>query len=379
MDSIAILEPGDHRLEKLRNADGKLYFYDLGATRHPSYSVGGVLVHNSSILKNSTGKIKNKLVDSYSRTPYRLACTATPAPNDHTELGTHSEWLSVKKETDMLNTYFVHDSGDTSKWRLRGHSSGDFWDWVAQWGVCISKPSDIGGDDTGYDLPTIDIVRHIVEVDANDAPDGFLFNPSGLSATSIHEEKRLTCDARCDKVAELLADHDGPCIIWCDTNYEADALIDRIKDAIEIRGSHSEKLKEERLLAFSSGEARILITKPSVAGFGMNWQHCSRQIFAGLSFSFESFYQAVRRCWRFGQTKPVRVDIVLADSESAITSAIARKESDHMLMRSGMAAAMRNASLAQLGIAADRGKKIYEPSSPIVLPSFLMESNSVAS
>lgn len=338
----------------------------------------GVVLDESSVLKNSAGKIKKQLVETYSRTPYRLACTATPAPNDHMELGSHAEFLGICQREDMLSKYFVHDGSDTSKWRLRGHAAKHFWEWVATWAVCISKPSDVGGDDTGYDLPPLDVRRHIVEVDTNDAPNGYLFNPSGLTATSIHEEKRLTCDARCDRVAELLSGHTGSAVIWCDTNYESDALLQRI-NAVEIRGTDKEATKEERLIAFANGEDPVLITKPSVAGFGMNWQHCNRQIFAGLSYSFESYYQAVRRCWRFGQTQPVVVDIVLADSESAITSAVARKETDHLVMRSEMAKAMRDATVAELGIVADRGKSAYQPSVSINVPSFLSMESSRAS
>ena len=331
----------------------------------------GVVLDESSILKNALGKTKKLLVQSYRQTPYRLACTATPSPNDHIELGSHAEFIGVCEREDMLSKYFVHDGSDTSKWRLRGHAVKHFWSWVATWAVCIGKPSDIGGDDDGFSLPPLDIQRHIVAVDQRTDVDGLLFNVAGISATTIHEEKRLTCDSRCDKVAELVSDIDRPVVIWCDTNYESDALMKRMPEATEIRGTHNEKTKEERLNSFASGETKKLITKPSVAGFGMNWQHCNHQVFAGLSYSFEAYYQAVRRCWRFGQERSVNVDIVLAESESALQSAIANKETDHRLMQSGMAAAMKTATWKQIGL--DTGKVQYEKGHDMNLPSFLGE------
>ena len=332
----------------------------------------GVVLDESSILKNYVGKTKRRLIESYARTPYRLACTATPAPNDHMELGTHAEFLGICEREDMLSKYFVHDGSDTAKWRLRGHAVKHFWEWVATWAVCIGKPSDIGGSDEGFELPDLNINRHVVTVDHDKPVGDLLFNVAGLSATTIHEEKRLTCEYRCRKVAELVKD-DRTVVIWCDTNYEADELKQVVGDCIEVRGSHSESHKEEFLQAFSDGGAKRLITKPSVAGFGMNWQHCSHQVFAGLSYSFESYYQAVRRCWRFGQTRPVDVDIVLADSESALQSAVANKESDHRLMQTEMAHAMRSATMREIGI--DSGKIVYSAGIDAELPAFIGESH----
>jgi len=331
----------------------------------------GVVLDESSILKNALGKTKRLLVESYQQTPYRLACTATPSPNDHIELGSHAEFLGVCEREDMLSKYFVHDGSDTSKWRLRGHAVKHFWEWVASWAVCLSKPSDIAGSDDGFDLPKLNVERHMVSVDQTSPVEGLLFNVSGISATTIHEEKRLTCNARCDKVAELVTGKTDPVVIWCDTNYESDALMERLPDAVEIRGTHSEKAKETMLSAFADSEAKTLITKPSVAGFGMNWQHCNHQVFAGLSYSFEAYYQAVRRCWRFGQKRPVTVDIVLAESESALQSAVANKESDHRLMQAEMANAMKSATMKEIGL--DKGKAVYEVGESINLPSFLGE------
>ena len=309
--------------------------------RFDSRQFGGVVLDESSILKNYTGKMKKLLVESYSDVRFKLACTATPAPNDHMELGTHSEFLGICDRVDMLSKYFTHDSADTSKWRLKRHGESDFWQWVSTWGICLASPADVGGNDDGYNLPDLIVDRHTVSVDEGSTATGMLFNTHGLSATNIHEEKRLTCEARMDKAVELTCRFDGPCIVWCDTNYESDVLRERLPNAVEIRGNDSEKVKESKLNSFSTGESRVIITKPSISGFGMNWQHCSHQVFAGLSYSFEAYYQAVRRSWRFGQDKPVYVDIVLADSESGIQSAISRKETDFEVMRSGMAAAMK--------------------------------------
>lgn len=329
----------------------------------------GVVLDESSILKNYTGKTKRQLIESYARTPYRLACTATPAPNDHMELGNHSDFLGIMPSNEMLSRWFINDTMKAGGYRLKKHGQSDFWRWVASWSVCISRPSDIGGSDDGFALPRLTVNRHIVTADERDAPCGMLFNTSGISATTIHEEKRLTCEARAAKAAEIVNSTDEPFLVWCDTNYEADSLKEKISDCLEVRGSDSEKAKEDAFIAFTTGEAKRLITKPTVAGFGMNWQHCRREVFAGLSYSFEQYYQAVRRCWRFGQSSEVIVDIVLADSESAVESAIASKEADHKLMQTGMSDAMRSATLAELTGELIRDE--YMPSVTFELPHFL--------
>lgn len=330
----------------------------------------GVVLDESSILKGMNSSTRKQLKDAYAGIRYRLACTATPAPNDHMELGNHAEFLGICEPVDMLNRYFVHDSGDTSKWRLRGHAEADFWNWVSQWAICISKPSDIGGSDDGYVLPEMKIYRYHVTAD-NEVPlTGMLFNSSGISATTIHEEKRLTNTARCRKAAEIAKSTKGAVIIWCDTNYEADELIKYLPKAVEVRGD--DKDKESKLLNFADQKFRILISKPSIAGFGMNYQHCNTQIFAGLSYSFESYYQAVRRSWRFGQKKPVNVHIVIADSDSSIESAIARKESDHAVMQSGMSKAMSKSNGIEIN--SDIVKQRYVCNVKMKVPSFLKGS-----
>lgn len=330
---------------------------------------GGVVLDESSILKGMTGKIREMLTERYKQTRFKLACTATPAPNDCMELGNHAEFLGVCDAVDMLNRFFYHDSGDTSKWVLMPHGEKDFWRWVSQWAICIGKPSDIGGDDSGFDLPELRVHRHIVEADNATAPDGYLINVSGLTATTIHEEKRMTCNARCSKAADIVRSVDGHCVVWCDTNYEADELVGMLPDAVEVRGADKSSDKESKLAGFSAGNIQTLISKPSIAGMGMNWQHCQAMVFAGLSYSFEEYYQAIRRCWRFGQKKPVDVHIVLADSENAINSAIARKQSDFDAMRCGMAEAMRECTLEEFGLR--EGKRLYVGDKSFGLPSFL--------
>lgn len=329
----------------------------------------GVVLDESQILKGLTSKTREMLTERYAGLRFKLACTATPAPNDHTELGNHAEFLGVCASVDMLNRYFYHDSGNTSDWVLMGHAKKEFWSWVAQWAVCISTPSDIGGDDTGYILPELNVVRHIVEAPLESSDPNYLFNAKGISATSIHEEKRITNEARSKKSAEIVASVHGPCIVWCDTNYEADELKKLIPEAIEVRGSLSDKEKERLLFGFSNNEFRVLISKGSIAGVGMNWQHCNNMVFAGLGYSFETYYQSVRRCWRFGQTRPVNVHIVLAETEGAINSAISRKESDFAAMRCGMSEAMKDATLDQFGLR--EGKVVYKRHGEFPLPKFL--------
>jgi len=301
----------------------------------------GVVLDESSILKSYMGKTKRLLIELFSQHEYRLCCTATPAPNDYTEIGNHSEFLGVMDSNEMLSRWFIADQSDCGNYRLKGHGAKDFWEWVSSWAVCIDRPSDVGCADAGLELPPLNVSQHIVEVDiTSGAADGTLFRTPDLAATGLHREMRLTAEARAAKVAALVASP-GPWIVWCNTNYEADALVSLIPGALEVRGSEDEDEKERKLLAFSNQEARVLVTKPSIAGFGMNWQHCAQVAFVGLSYSHEQYYQAVRRSWRFGQTRPVECHIVRAETEGAVLSAIQRKERDAEEMRAEMIAASR--------------------------------------
>lgn len=308
----------------------RLHLFDLS-------QFAGIVLDESSILKSFAGKTRNMLCDSFAQHAWRLACTATPAPNDYMELGNHSEFLGQKRNSDMLATWFVHDSANTGVWRLKGHAVRDFWRWVASWAACVEKPSDAGGDDAPFSLPPLNIKTHTVETDATAGrQEGELFRLSGISATSIHSEKKLSLSNRVER-AFALGQTSEPVIVWCETNDESAALADLFgDDCVEVKGSDSIDAKEERLDAFSQGNVRVMVTKPSIAGFGLNWQHCSHAIFPSVSYSYEQFYQAVRRSWRFGQKRPVRVDVVMAETEFQIWKAVRTKMDAHQQMKRQM-------------------------------------------
>ena len=337
---------------------------------------GGAILDESSILKSFTGKTTRKLISTFAAMPYRLCCTATPAPNDHTELGQHSAFLGIMDAPEMLSRWFIADQSQMGRYRLKKPAIKSFWRWVASWSRCVSLPSDIGFPDDGYVLPRIDVLKHMVEadrsIDPGDETKGKLagqkrlFRMPDTSATAIHKEKRLTADDRADLVTECIdSDPCEPWVVWCDTDYEADAVRKRVPDAEEVRGSMMLAKKEATLDAFSRGDLRVLITKPSIAGYGLNWQHCARMAFAGLSFSYENYYQAIRRCWRFGQERPVEVHIAMADTETAIKRVIDRKAGDHAAMKREMQAAMREAVLNSTTL------QTYRPDQEARLPAWI--------
>ena len=300
-------------------------------------SFAGVVLDESSILKSFDGKTRRMLTHAFHKTPYRLCCTATPSPNDYTELGQHAEFLGVCTPAQMLATFFINDTFNTGDWRLKGHAETEFWQWLASWAACVSVPSDIGFPDDGYVLPGLTLHTQIVDVDESELEGDGLFRFAQLSATSMHRELRQTSAARAARVAELVAaEPDEPWMIWCNTNDEADHLKAAIPGAVEIRGSESTTAKERKLAAFLSGEAKYLISKPSICGYGINAQHCARVAFVGLSYSFEDFYQALRRTFRFGQTRPVEAHIVQAHTEGAIMQVILKKMEQHKTMQESM-------------------------------------------
>lgn len=332
----------------------------------------GIILDESSILKSFSGQTTKRLIETFKRTPYRLACTATPAPNDHTELGTHAEFLGVMTRDQMLMRWFLHDSADTGTWRLKGHGVRPFWDWVASWARCVSRPSDLGFSDDGFEMPELRMHRHLVAADRltgrGEEKDGqaHLFRMPDMSATSVHTEKRLTCQARAEAVAAIVAaEPNEPWTVWVETDYDADAIMAAIPDAIEVRGSMTPEQKEDRLTAFTTGGIRVLVTKASIAGFGLNWQHCARTVFAGMSFSYEAFYQAVRRHWRFRQTRPVDCHVVFADTEAAIWDVVSRKAGDHDAMKREMTLAMARAHRAEIRLHS------YQPQKPASLPAWV--------
>lgn len=326
----------------------------------------GVVLDESSIIKSFTGATTRKLMRMFAATPFRLACSATPSPNDHMELGQHSQFLGAMSSSEMLTRFFIADQTNMGRYRLKGHAVRPFWSWVASWARCLSHPSDLGHSDDGFALPELRLHRHEVRADVAVDTGGLLFRIPDTSATAIHREKRLTAEVRADRIAEVVAaEPSEPWIIWCDTDYEADALTARIRDAVEVRGSMLETVKEDRLVGFSEGRVRVLVSKPSIAGFGLNWQHCARVAFVGLSFSYEAFYQAVRRCWRFGQARTVECHVAMADTERAIWDVISRKSGDHEAMKTEMTAAMRRACEVR------RVRHDYRPAVPMTLPAWM--------
>ena len=313
---------------------------------------GGIVLDESSILKSFMGKYRNDLIAKFSATPYKLACTATPAPNDFVELGNHSEFLGVMDRTNMLARWFINDLGNTvDTWRLKGHAIVPFWDWVTSWARCIGVPSDMGQySDTGYDLPDLHIVRHTVSVDISDgAADGNLFRMVDASAINLHRERRRTAEFRARCVADLVAEEpDEAWLIWVETDYDSAALMPLLPScAVEVSGKDSLDKREHGLLGFSDGDVKILVTKPKIAGFGLNWQHCARMAFVGPSYSYEQFYQSVRRCWRFGQTREVFAHMAMATTEQMVGVILDRKSGDHDEMKQAMFVASRRAAATE--------------------------------
>lgn len=325
-----------------------------------------VVLDESSILKSFMGKTKQQLCDVFQHTQFRLCCTATPAPNDYMELGNHSAFLGIMPANEMLSRWFINDTMNFGQYRLKGHAIKPFWEWVATWAACISKPSDVGGDDSRHNLPPLSTRLHVVDSEMEQSVDdgGWLFTSAAISATSMHKEKRKSLKERVEKAAELASGSDYA-VVWCESNLESEALHKAIPDSIEVKGSDDPDDKEAKLDAFSRGEERVMVTKGSIAGFGLNWQHCNRSIHASLSYSYEMFYQMVRRLWRFGQTRPVTVDAIISNSEQAIWKTIQHKLKNHEQMKD----AMRYAILDQG--AKHRVKESYQPRHNGRLPSWM--------
>lgn len=315
--------------------------YDMLDAFKPEF-FEGVVLDESSILKNYTGQTKRALIQRFADTPFRLACTATPAPNDHMELGNHAEFLGVLGSTEMLARWFINDTMRAGAYRLKRHAEADFWRWVASWAVCCRKPSDVGPyDDSAFDLPPLNLIVEPVEAPEIAEERGQLFAAgTAPSATAMWREKSGTAQARCERVAELVTT-DRPWIVWCETNEESAMLARMIPGSVEVKGSDSLQAKEARLEAFANGDLQVLISKAKICGWGLNWQHCADMAFTGLTYSFEGLYQAIRRVWRFGQTKPVNVHLITADSEVGIHDSLERKRRDHEKMQDRMVAATK--------------------------------------
>jgi len=287
----------------------------------------GVVLDESSILKSFTGKVRTSIIDNFANVPYKLACTATPAPNDYMELGNHSEFLGVMTRAEMLAMFFVHDGGETSKWRLKGHAKDIFWQWMASWCVFVDNPINLGYHMDGYNLPKLNITEICV--------DGEPINET-LSLTERRQARKDSLTARCKQASELVNNSNEQWLVWCDLNDESAKLHELITESVEVKGSDKNEHKSSSMLGFSDGSIKCLVTKPKIAGFGMNWQNCHNMVFTGLSDSYEAYYQALRRCWRFGQDKEVNVYIIISSKEGCVKDNIERKEADFRKMQSAM-------------------------------------------
>lgn len=344
----------------------KLQHFDLSA-------FGGVILDESSILKSTDGHYRTRLIEACQSIPFRLAATATPAPNDFMELGNHAEFLGIMSYTDMLATFFTHDGGDTQKWRLKGHAENEFWKWMASWAVMLRKPSDLGYANDGYDLPPLKFESHIVAAEyAPSLETGMLFPMQAETLQERIKARRATVEDRCELAARITP-NDGPFVWWTNLNAEAEMLARAIPGAVNLHGGLKDDDKERILIDFSEGRIRVLVTKSSIAGFGMNWQHCANTGFVGLNDSFEQFYQAVRRFWRFGQAKPVTCHIIASELEGATVANIRRKEADADRMAAAMV--MHMADLSSEAVRGSvRDTPNYNPTQPVKLPAFISEA-----
>ncbi len=323
--------------------------------------LSGVVLDESSILKSFTGKIRTTLIERFASVPYRLACTATPAPNDYMELGNHAEFLGVMSRNEMLSMYFVHDGGDTSKWRLKGHSEDVFWQWLGGWAVVLNNPRDLGYDADGYDLPSLHVNEIIV--------DGAEPITEPMTLTQRRQARRDSLPQRCQAAADLVNGSDDQWLVWCDLNDESKTLAGLIDDAVEVTGSDKASHKSDAMLDFSLGLIKCLVTKPSIAGFGMNWQQCHNMIFVGLSDSYEKYYQALRRCWRFGQEDEVNAYIIISAKEGCVKDNIERKQQDTERMQRVMVDYTKDITKKQLE-QTSRISTPYAPDMDLILPDW---------
>ncbi|MBQ1776656.1 MAG: helicase [Acidaminococcaceae bacterium] len=332
----------------------------------------GIVLDESSVLKQKMGKTSLNLREVFAKTPYKLCCTATPSPNDFMELGTHAEFLGVMKQTEMLATFFVHDGGETQKWRLKGHAEKKFFEWVAGWACCFNRPQDIGYNESGYELPELRVHEIIVESKDKVLEDGqtMLFAPIGKTLLEQRSARRNSLEDRVAKAAEIANSTEEQVLIWCDLNAESKALTKAVNGAVEVEGTMPLEEKEDGIVGFLDGKYRCMVTKPSVAGWGINAQNAHVEIFVGLSHSFEMYYQAVRRCWRFGQKYPVDVYIIISSAEGEIVKNIARKQADAERMTDELTAHTRERLISDLN-STSRDADEYIALEPMEIPDWL--------
>jgi hypothetical protein len=294
------------------------------------HEFGGVVLDESSILKNFTGSIKQQLISSFQNTPYKLCCTATPSPNDDMEMCNHAEFLNQGRRDQILSMYFTHDGGETNKWRLKGHAKKMFWNYVKTWAIMMGSPADLGFDGSSYELPKLNIIDKVIQVPVKN---GKMFNDIAINALNYNDELRKTLTQRLTEVASIVNNSSENFIIWVKQNVEAQWLLEQIPGSIEVRGSEDPNVKEKKLLGFAHNEYRVLITKTKIAQYGLNFQNCHNQIFASVDFSFESLYQAIRRSYRFGQKHSVNIYLITTDTMRNVITAIKNKQEQFEIMK----------------------------------------------
>ncbi|RGD76373.1 helicase [Faecalicoccus pleomorphus] len=339
----------------------KIHKFDTG-------QFDGIVLDESSILKSYSGKTTKDLQYRFSRTPNRLCCTATPSPNDFTEIGTTAEFLGIMPRTEMLSTFFINDMMGKERigWRLKKHAEKDFFRWMATWSMMIDNPDNLGFDGSMFKLPELNIQTHVLQ---SDPDEGVLFPDIAETLTERRQARKKSAEKRIE-LSKKIALQEEQCLIWCDYNYESEMLHKAIPESVEVKGSDKPDHKETAMMGFANGDVKYLVSKPSICGFGMNWQNCHAMVFSGLSDSFEQFYQAVRRCWRFGQTKQVDVHVILSEAEMAVLENIRRKQSEHDRMKKEMIEIMSDISKAELYNLEARHTE-YVPNKTMQLPSFM--------
>jgi hypothetical protein len=336
-----------------------------GPNANLMFGIDGSVLDESSILKSFDGSTRQLIQEFAKSIKYRLACTATPAPNDLIELTNHAEFLDVMSGKEIIALFFKQDGNTTHAWRLKGHAKDAFWTWMAQWSIAIRRPSDIGYDDGKFKLP--ELKMHHITVDGK-AQDGFLFAIEAQTLQERRGARRASMDDRVNVTAGLVNGNQDKWLVWCDMNAESQALEKAIDGSVEVTGSDKPEFKEQTLNDFAQGKIRVMISKPSIAGFGMNFQICHKVAFVGLSDSYEAFYQAVRRCWRFGQDKAVDCYVVAADTEGAVVSNIERKERQASQMFDEI---VKKMSIHELNKRQVRSEMDYNPSVEMIVPEWL--------
>lgn len=339
----------------------------------------GVVLDESSCIKHQHSKTLADLLAAFSRTPYRLSATATPAPNDYAELGTQAEFLGVATRTEMLSEFFVHDGGDTQVWRLKRHARRDYWRWVASWAALVRRPSDLGYPDDGYDLPALEVVSHIVPADQDEVfATGRLFAAEAGDLMERKAARRVSIAHRVAMCAETVnAEPNEPWVVWGELNAETEALAKAIPGAVEVRGTQAIDEKEAALERFARGEIRVLVSKPSICGHGLNWQHAARMAFVGVTDSWEMYHQAIRRVWRFQQQRPVHVHVFSSEVEGSVVANLRRKEADAERMAEELSVATREAVREEIRGQATR-RAHYAPSAEITIPNWLTSEGGAA-